>query len=566
MKRSLLILHLIMLLGIHSSQAQESQMPTTPDFTNAVEALSNGDIITCDSLLKEELGKYPKNGYAWLYRGMLYTRLKRDTAFTFLNHAVRNIPKKDKTILGAAYYWRGIAQWEFNEDFNGMMADMNTAKSTDTDTADPYIFVGNLLIQRGDYEGAEREFRQALTKSDVKKVDIYQYLGRNKAAQGDYAGAIRYYDQAMEFDRNDETIYIDRSQAYMNIQNEQQAIEDATKAFGLEYSRNSFNYLISLADSTELRDRVITRLNEETHRVSDPTPYHYAISTIYSNADNTPESLRYLLRASKSNEQPLYRQIAKMLASNALYDQAADYYYRAYREAQADSANQSTIDDLYGSYIGYTFEKGDVKKAIDLAQEWLASQEEPDESIMSLLMAFQYYNGDYADAMATLERYREIFTSTYGDILFAGKIYRENGLQDRARSEFSDCSTENAINEEPSTAEFALALLGEKERSRELFEQRLAEDADVNYFETACLMALLDDKPMAVSYLRQLFENGFRNFYKVERDEDLRLLKGYADFEALVAEYKALFEKERKALMDVLDEETQEAPIQLVGE
>ena len=138
---------------------------------------------------------------------------------------------------------------------------------------------------------------------------------------------------------------------------------------------------------------------------------------------------------------------------------------------------------------------------------------------------------------------------------------------ERAYSEFRDCATDNAIEEDSSTAELALALLGENERARELYEKRLAEDADIGLqFNSACLMALLDDKPMAVNILRQMFEKGFRNFYRVERNEDLRSLKGYGDYEALLKEYKAKFEVERKALLDVLEEETREEPIPLVGE
>ena len=568
MKPSFLTLTLLLLMSTISLHAQESKMPTTPDFTKALEALNEGDILTCDSLLDEEVGKYPKNGYAWLYRGLLYTRFfQSDTALVFLDHAARNIPKKDKENLAMAYYWRAIAKWKFNDDYNAFMADMSTAKKTNPDSADPYMNVGNMLMERGDYAGAEQEFRQALTKPDASKADIYQFIGRNQAAQGNHAVAIRYYDQAMEFNRTDETIYMDRSMAFLNSQDEQRAIDDAVSAFKLEYSRNSFSWMVAMADSTALRDKVIARIQEEIHHVGNPTMWNYALSRIYDHADNKPESLRYLLRTSKTNDTPLYHQIADLFAGVAVYDQAADYYYRAYRQALTDSAEQSRIDHLFGSYIAYTFSKGDPQKAIELTKEKMATQEELDQTLLNNLMLFQYYHGDYADAMASLEQYRDSFAFTYDDFLFAGKIYRENGLKERAISEFMDCATENAIEEDSSTAELALALLGEKERARELYEKRLAEDADVGQqFNSACLMALLDDKPMAVNILRQMFENGFRNFYRVERNEDLRSLKGYGDYEALLKEYKNKFEQERKALLAVLEEETYEAPIQLVGE
>lgn len=567
MKKHLFSITLLLFVVATGLHAQETKLPTTPDFTNAMEALQQGDIFTSDSLLNEEVVKYPKNGYAWLYRGILYTRLQADTALVFLDQAVRHIPKKDNENLATAHYWRGIAKWKFNDDFTGMMDEMNTAKRTNPNTAEPYLAVGTVLQQRGDYGGAEQEFRQALTKGDVKKSDAYQFLGRNKAAQDDYSTAIKYYNQALEFDRNDETIYIDRSQAYIATHQDQEGIADAIQAFKLEYSKSTFDYMVDLADSTALRDQVVARIQEEIHNVGNPTMWNYALSRIYDYADNAPESLRYLLRASKSNDEPLYEQIADLFAGVAVYDQAADYYYRAYRQAQTDSAEQSSIDNLFNSYIGYTFSSGDPQKAIQVTKEKMATQDELDQTLLYNLMTFQYYHGDYANAMASLEQYRDSFAFSYDDFLFSGKIYRENGLMERAYSEFRDCATDNAIEEDSSTAELALALLGENERARELYEKRLAEDADIGLqFNSACLMALLDDKPMAVNILRQMFEKGFRNFYRVERNEDLRSLKGYGDYEALLKEYKAKFEVERKALLDVLEEETREEPIPLVGE
>ncbi len=567
MKKHLFSITLLLFVVATGLHAQETKLPTTPDFTNAMEALRQGDIFTSDSLLNEEVGKYPKNGYAWLYRGILYTRLQADTALVFLDQAVRHIPKKDNENLATAHYWRGIAKWKFNDDFTGMMNEMNTAKRTNPNTAEPYLAVGTVLQQRGDYGGAEQEFRQALTKGDVKKSDAYQFLGRNKAAQDDYSTAIKYYNQALEFDRNDESIYIDRSQAYIATHKEQQGIEDAMIAFDLEHSRSAFNYLITLGDSTQLRDQVVARLKEQTRKVGDPTLYLFAISTIYSNADNAPESLRYLLRASKSNDEPLYEQIAERLAGYALYEQAADYFRRALGATPIDSLDDSQ-ESLYNKYVGYTFESGKTQEAIALHEKIKPEKDTDDyEGWLGNLMWFKYYAGDYAGALETMAMLPEELKEGADNALFQGKIYRENGMTDKARECFTRCTTDEVIEENPSDAEVAFALLGNTAKARELFEKQQVDNPDdISEFSAACLMSLIDDKPMAVSYLRQLFENGFRNFFKVERDEDLRSLKGYGDYEAMLKEYKAKFEVERKALLDVLEEETREEPIPLVGE
>lgn len=566
MKKLILPLTLL-LLTVFTANAQEVKQPTTPDYTKALEALNEGDLYTADSLLSEEVRKHPKNGYAWLYRGGIYASMEADTAITFLDQAVRLLPKKDKEYLGQAYFWRASAKWRINDDFDGFQSDIRAAQRTNPATSGPSMMLGQVLTDRGDYEGAERELRQALTKSDVKKADVYQFLGRNKMAQKDYTSAIKYYDQAMEFDRNDETIYIDRSQAYLAQKNDDKAIDDAVTAFGLEYSRNTFGYLCTLGDSIELRDKVVKRIEAETHKVSDPTVYNFAISYIYDNADNETESLRYLLRASKSSEEPLYEQIAEKFAGYALYEQAADYYRRALGSTPLDSMDDSQ-ESLYSRYVGYTFESGKTKEAIALHEKIKPEKDTEDyNQWLGDMLWYKYYAGDYAGALQTMELLPEELRTGASNAVFQGKIYRENGMMDKARECFTRCTTDEAIEEDSQNAEYAFALLGNTAKARELFEKRQAEDPEnVSDFGAACLMALIGDKPMAVNYLRQQFENGFRNFFKVERDEDLQALKGYGDYEALLTEYKAKFEQEKKALLDVLKEETYEAPIQLVGE
>ena len=565
--KKLILPFALFLITVFTANAQEVKQPTTPDYTNALEAINEGDIYTADSLLSEEVRKHPKNGYAWLYRGGIYASMEADTAITFLDQAVRLLPKKDKECLGQAYFWRASAKWRINEDFDGFQSDIRAAQRTNPSIAGPSMLLGQVLTQRGDYDGAERELRQALTKGDAKKADVYQFLGRNKMAQDDYATAIKYFDQAMEFDRNDETIYIDRSQAYLAQKNDDKAIDDAVTAFGLEYSRNSFAYLCTLGDSTELQDKVVKRIEAETHRVSDPTVYNFAISYIYDNANNDTESLRYLLRASKTSDEPLYEQIAEKLAGYALYEQAADYFRRALGGAPLDSLDDSQ-KSLYGRCVGYTFESGNTQEAIAM-HEKIRPEKDSDEynEWLGDLSWFKYYAGDYSGALADMELMPEDVKDDPNNALFRGKIYRENGMTDKAQECFALCATEEMAEENPTTAEVAYALVGNTAKAREIFEQRQAEDPEnVSEFGAACLMALVGDKPMAVSYLRQQFENGFRNFFKVERDEDLKSLKGYGDYEALLTEYKAKFEQEKKALLDVLKEETYEAPIQLVGE
>ena len=57
-------------------------------------------------------------------------------------------------------------------------------------------------------------------------------------------------------------------------------------------------------------------------------------------------------------------------------------------------------------------------------------------------------------------------------------------------------------------------------------------------------------KSEAVAALREAFEHGYRNFGHIKNDDDMDPIRDMPEFKALIAEYKALHDKQLKELLE----------------
>lgn len=93
-----------------------------------------------------------------------------------------------------------------------------------------------------------------------------------------------------------------------------------------------------------------------------------------------------------------------------------------------------------------------------------------------------------------------------------------------------------------SCRQYALAGLGRAEEAMAWNERILTENSDVDmgdYYDAACLYAILGKNNEAMRYLTRSFKEGYRNFRHAETDEDLKNLWKRKDFKALLLKYRS---------------------------
>jgi tetratricopeptide (TPR) repeat protein len=135
-------------------------------------------------------------------------------------------------------YRRGVAYIDAG-DFEAAIADLDRAIRARPNRAPAYFQRGNARYYLGDLDGALADYSEAL-KRDDSLAAVYLNRGNVKADTGDDAGAIADYDRAIAAAKPTDpalaAAYLNRSLSHSNLDQQQQAIDDATKAIELNPS------------------------------------------------------------------------------------------------------------------------------------------------------------------------------------------------------------------------------------------------------------------------------------------------------------------------------------------
>jgi tetratricopeptide (TPR) repeat protein len=91
-----------------------------------------------------------------------------------------------------------------------------------------------------------------------------------------------------------------------------------------------------------------------------------------------------------------------------------------------------------------------------------------------------------------------------------------------------------------SCAHYAYHFLGEDERAIEFMNRILADDPESmgNYYDAACLYAIMGRSTESISYLRHAFELGYRRFAHIVADHDLDSIRDLSEFKSLINKFR----------------------------
>ncbi|SEG25288.1 hypothetical protein SAMN05444001_1247 [Parabacteroides chinchillae] len=65
-----------------------------------------------------------------------------------------------------------------------------------------------------------------------------------------------------------------------------------------------------------------------------------------------------------------------------------------------------------------------------------------------------------------------------------------------------------------------------------------------NYYDAACLYSRMGEFEKSIKFLQTALEKGYRRFAHIEMDDDLNGIRELPEFEALILQYKKIFESE----------------------
>lgn len=125
-----------------------------------------------------------------------------------------------------------------------------------------------------------------------------------------------------------------------------------------------------------------------------------------------------------------------------------------------------------------------------------------------------------------------------------GSLYLQKGNKQAAEEDFKQAVRLDSISEEMDCSYYAYYYLGDKDKAIETLNKVLEKDNKDNFYDAACLYSIMGDKEMALSYLRQSLENGYRCFAHIKRDRDLNNIRPTEEYKALMNEYEQRHQQE----------------------
>lgn len=550
MKKTLLVAAAIMCCILCNAEVKE---PDSYNYRRGVEALREGETEKGIDLLNRELKDHPKCGYTylWLAAGE-GTRSEYGKAITAINYALKYLPKKDKDNMSWAYKIRAMVNLSL-EDTTAAIADFTQAIKIRPDVYDYYDRRADVYFELKQYDLSNADYLQMI-KLEPGNTDGYMGYGRNLRDQNKLDEAIEQFTYAFKLDSKFSQALAFRAECYAKQHKYEEAVADMIAAIELDENRKAIYELVYI--DKEGVDYAMPQLKVQMAKnPNNPTWYVYA-GMIYEQQRRYKKAIAFYEKVKTLDADTWYdAEIADCYREMGDYANALRYQHYIYDADSTDANAMMQIADIYNEM-----------DSVDLAIEWAtkALALHPDQP------TWYYRRGWYADKSGRWDEAIEDYTLAITinpryayALLCRGQLYHFKGQEDLARKDFEKTISVETEPNNNACAQYAYFYLGDTVKALAFTDSILAKFPEELY-DAACIYSLIGDTTTALSYLRKHFENGFRRFAHLRKDDDMQNVRATAGYKALYEEFWQKYQEELKQqdgeTVDELEEVTYEVP------
>lgn len=532
-----------MLLCSANAFAQFDQFKTDAYCVNkAIDAMAAQDFHEAEKCLYDELAENPDNGIAYFWLAHLKLRIKEyGRALSLVNKSLKLLPKKEKRYIAFGYDMSGDVYLNLND----------TARAVEffTKSIDllPSVSRRDAWVSRwkrakaysglGQYELSDLDYKVLIEQeSEESKMWGYLGLGENALAQRRWEDAVNHFDKIVENEQVGWMAYHSRAQCYYEMKQYGKALDDAIKAMPWNRTMN----LIGLI-SDRAFDLTISKLKEQSGGVWD-----VLIASLYRRAYRHAESITYLKKHIAQYGED----------SNTLLNMVNSYLgLGANEKALVYCDKVLALESLNASALIYKAislcRLGKVNEAIALADRYIN---------LTADNAGFWWRGYFRYTIRDIDGAIEDFTTGLAvnpdDVILNLWRAHMHTLKGEKALEQADYKRviELSKREEGSSASFAYLALGQKREAIENMDKVLSEKPHEakNYYAAACLYSRMGNYKWALNYLQMAFEKGYRDFFRIDNDDDMDALRDSPQFKEMVLKYKEMARHEVEKL-DAVD-------------
>ena len=532
----LLLICAFMLATMPLAMVAQSNQDATYLFSRGMEEYNAGNYASALEWFDKTTQKDPSNGYAYMYSAILRDADdQHGVALTAINKAINVISKKDKTYLAAAYAIRGNIYAEM-EDTITALKDYELALKVDPTNTSIYKSRAQIYYEQDKYALSDADYNKMI---ELEPGDVIGYvgLGRNAIAQKQWKVAQQHLDYLVKLSPEYSSGYSFRAEALLGQGMYSEAIDDIIKALSINGDRKA-HYLMITMDKSAF-NTLKAKLQIQANKNQNEADWYYYLGQINERANRYKDAITTYYRGNERDASSIFlERIANCYFDLGDYDQALSVVDNAINMNNEDYDLVMLKGNIYN-------EMGDYAKAISQLDYYI--EKNPEEF-------FGYYRRGWFkdeanDAAGAIDDYSMaiVLEPKYAySYCGRGRFYLERGETDLAMSDFKKVIELDTIPSGGSCAHYAYHFIGQDEKAIEFLNKILADDSDRmgNYYDAACLYAIMGRSTEAISYLRQAFELGYRRFAHIVADHDLDSIRNLTEFKSLIEEYKARHEKE----------------------
>ncbi len=517
--------------------------PNTYTYRRGVEAIQDGDSDKGIELLNHEIQDNPKNGYAYMWiaaaRG---GRGDFGKAITAVNYALKYLPKKDKENVAWAYKIRAIVNLHL-EDTTAALNDYTMAIKVDPSVYDYYEQRADTYYEIKEYEKSIADYLQMI-KMEPGNTDGYMGYGRTLRDQNKLDEAIEQFSYAIKLDSKFSQSLAFRAECYLKQKKYEEAVADLIQAIEMDDNRKAV-YLLIFIDK-EAMDYVIPQLRLQMAKNPNATNWYIYTGLVYENQKMYRKAIALYEKAKTLDADSWYdSEIAECYQAMGDYKNALRFQHMILDADTTDANVMMSIADIYNEMDSVDTAIAWAGKAINLY---------PDKS------SWYYRRGWYADKAGRWDDAIEDYTMAITinpkyayALLCRGQLYHFQGKESLAKKDFEKTI---AVEPEPNNnacAQYAYFYLGDTAKAVAFMDSILAKYPD-NLYDAACIHSLVGNTAQSLEYLRKAFENGFRRFAHLRKDDDMQNVRQTAGYHALYDEYWQIYQSELVQMGENIEE------------
>lgn len=479
------------------------------------------------NLLEKELQEHPNNGYAYYYMGLLNMGCEAyEEALESLNSAI-DMLREDKDGILYAYRLRAIVYLQLGNEHSALK-DWQQALRVNPKDVQTLGDRAKYYCEKKMYDKADEDYKLICT---YEPSNTQGYIGRGCIARlrGENEEAEKLFTYCIKLDSVFADAYAFRAEARYALGNVGDCIDDLITAIEIDGDARALYTIevVSQSNGNILIDKLKAKQAKEPNRMEWP----YLLGITHYFHEQYAEAIDYFKSTLKiKTHSKTYSMIASCYNEMAEFQQALKYVSQALEMDPEDT-------DYLSEKAEVLYNMGRGQDAIELYDQYI----EADPNFFYGYYRRGFMKDNLDDVVGAIEDYSKAidlnpeYAYAY---LGRGDKYLLQGQREAAMSDYNMVISLDTILGKNNCAQFAYFELGDVEMAKvvETAILKTAPCAD-NYYDAACLYARMGENEMAIGYLRQSLELGFKRYAHIKNDDDFDTIRNTKAFQQLIKAY-----------------------------